>query len=103
MDLYEERKHQRDRFEILAVHDHSAQSFEEIEQHLESFIPGFKKNIWEGRNLPFPVLLDRTGKTLKTWQVQAFPTLVLLDPQGRIVERGDPCIDYLEQRLEESE
>lgn len=34
------------------------------------------------------MLLDDTGETIETWGIQAFPTLVLIDPQGRVV-KGD--------------
>lgn len=32
------------------------------------------------------MLLDDTGETIETWGIQAFPTLVLIDPEGNVVK-----------------
>ena len=41
---------------------------------------------WEGKTLPFPILLDATGKTVKAFGISAYPTNVLIDPEGRVVK-----------------
>ena len=43
---------------------------------------------WAGRDLPFPILLDATGETIKQYDVHAFPTTILIDPEGRLVADG---------------
>ena len=40
---------------------------------------------WRGRPLPFPILLDTTGETIKNFGVRAFPTVLIVDPQGHLV------------------
>lgn len=78
------REHKSDRFEFIAFHDHRATSFEELDAKLaERKIPD---KYWNGRPLPFPILLDATGETLKTYRVSAFPTHILIDPEGRLVK-----------------
>ncbi len=84
MDLYEEYEGLRDRFEIVAFHDRSAPTFEKLDLEMENVI----ERAWKGRNLPFPVLLDATGKTYKAYSVRALGTSTLIDPEGRVV-RGD--------------
>jgi hypothetical protein len=55
---------------------------------------------WEGKTLPFPILLDATGKTVKAYGIRGFPTHVLLDPDGRVVKAARPE-EVLEEKLEE--
>jgi hypothetical protein len=90
IDFYEE--HGGDpRFEILAFHDNSVDSLEELEKNLKSV----KEKRWEGRDLPFPVLFDGTDTTLDEWGIHSFPTMALIDPEGRFVKLtrgvGDLC------------
>ena len=91
--LYETHADQRDRFEILAIHDTAAKTFEELDGKLEAV----KTTVWKGKDLPFPVLLDSTGQTLKRYGISSFPTSVLIDPDGNLVRGGD--VSTLEQAL----
>ena len=81
IDLYEDHKADRDKFEILAFHDAQAKNFAELDSKLEPII----KNAWSGRPLPFPILLDSTGETIEKFGIRAFPTMLLIDPGGRLV------------------
>ena len=80
----------------MAFHDGSAKTFEELDGKLTAI----KESAWAGRDLPFPVLLDSTGETIKTYGIQAFPTVTLIDPEGKIVQ-GD-ALELLTKALEES-
>src|SRR5438105_2441369 len=52
---------------------------------------------WNGKDLPFPILLDATGETIKTYEIRKFPTTILIDPEGKLVgEAGEP---QLEEKL----
>jgi hypothetical protein len=84
--LYTKHADKRDRFEVLAFHDPSAKTFEDLDKRL----PKLKEQFWKGQDLPFPILLDSTGQTLKAWGIQGFPTTVLIDPEGRLVRTDDP-------------
>jgi peroxiredoxin len=91
MDLYHEF---RDRgVEVVAIHDESVASVEE----LKTTIAKLQAEQWNGRELPFPVLLDGGGETpipgstLKArgattaaYGITAFPTTLVIDRQGRI-------------------
>ena len=55
---------------------------------------------WKGKSLPFPILLDASGATVKSYGIQAFPTLVLIDPEGRVVKGGSEAL--LAEKLKES-
>jgi hypothetical protein len=73
-----------DRFEILAFHDERAKTFAELDPKLVEL----KKDAWGGKDLPFPILLDATGKTVREYGISMFPTLLLVDPEGRLVPHG---------------
>jgi hypothetical protein len=87
--------HRSDRFEIVAFHDARARDFAELEQKLAE--KKIRQTYWSGNDLPFPVLLDATGETIRQFGVQAFPTTILIDPEGRLVGQGDEKL--LEQAL----
>lgn len=67
-------------------------------------------SVWDGRDLPFPVLLDlpdprlgpdddpiATGSTIGSYGIVGFPTTLLIDQEGKLVGR------YTEvKQLEES-
>ncbi len=52
---------------------------------LDQRVDAAKQRYWKGRDLPFPLLLDASGQTLARFEVHAFPTLFLIDPEGRLV------------------
>lgn len=82
--MYEDYADLRDHFEIVAFHDASAKSIKEIDAKLaERDVINTK---WDGKNLPFPVLVDETRGTIDGWGIRAFPTLVLIDPDGKVVK-----------------
>ena len=46
------------------------------------------KNVWGGKQLPFPILFDPTFKTWETFGIDGLGTTILIDPEGKLVE-GD--------------
>jgi hypothetical protein len=89
MKFYDEHQAQRDRFEILALCmdvEGEVKSLSELDKRLEPVA----KNVW-GKPLPFPVLLDPSFTTMERYGLQAFGTLILIDPQGNLV-KGDETV-----------
>jgi hypothetical protein len=78
---------------VFAVHDGSVKSFAELDEKL----PKIKEQYWQGKDLPFPVLLDATGKTEKLYGIRAHPTGLLIDPEGKLV--GEAAAAELEAKL----
>jgi hypothetical protein len=91
--LYEDHADQRDQFEAFAVHDQTVKSFAELDKKLSEI----KKRHWQGKDLPFPVLLDASGKTEKLYGISAHPTGLLIDPEGKLV--GEASAADLEAKL----
>jgi thiol-disulfide isomerase/thioredoxin len=84
---------------IIAVHDDSKDSVKELKKEIEKL----SKERWENKKIPFAVALDgggnsniegtqRTarGATTASYGINAFPTMVLIDRQGRIVDQFYP-------------
>ncbi|WP_337172992.1 redoxin domain-containing protein [Paludisphaera sp.] len=94
IDFYEEHEADRDKFEILALHDGSVKDLAEMDAKTGPA----KKSVWRGRDLPFPVLLDAPGDegraghgaTVDALQVQGFPTSLLVDPDGILIGESHP-------------
>ncbi|MHB8523488.1 MAG: TlpA family protein disulfide reductase [Limisphaerales bacterium] len=91
--LYEDHAGQRDRFEVFAIHDPSVKSFAELDKKLA----GIKRQYWQGKDLPFPILLDGAGTTAKLYGIHSWPTGLLIDPSGRLV--GEAGVAALEEKL----
>ena len=92
IDDYEAYKDQRNKFEIIAFHDDTAKTFTELDQQ----IVGIRDKAWAGRDLPFPILMDATGETVKRYGINSYPTMILIDPQGKIVKRTHRFEDLAE-------
>ncbi len=85
----------RDQFTILTVHHTSAKTLDELEPPLEQV----SKTFWGGKPLPFPILLDATGLTIKNYDVAAYPTTFLIDPEGRLLRLHGPVEQFLKEKL----
>ncbi|MHC4861850.1 MAG: peroxiredoxin family protein [Planctomycetota bacterium] len=84
--LYEKHRDLRDRFEILAISNSEVASLAELDERTARI----RARHWGGKPLPFPLLLDDEGLTAAEFGVSMFPTFMLVDPDGKVVERGDP-------------
>jgi peroxiredoxin len=96
--FYKEHAAERDRFEILAIcntEQEQALTFEAFDPLAEPLV----KDVWNGKQLPYPVLLDGEGKTAEVYGIQRWPTVLLIDPEGRLVKNGDLAL--LAEKLRE--
>lgn len=82
----EDHRADRDRFQILAMCidvEKDLKSIADLDEKLEPVV----KHAW-GKPIPFPVLLDPTFTTWERYGLAFFGTLMLIDPEGNLVE-GD--------------
>jgi hypothetical protein len=91
--FYEDHAADRDRFEIFAIHDDAVKSFKDLDNKLTPI----KKKYWQDKDLPFPILLDGNRKTHTLYGVRSWPTALLIDPDGKLVDEID--ISTLEEKL----
>lgn len=85
--FYKKRIDRLSEFEILAIHENGVDGIitpEELRQKLAALA----KDKWSGEALPFPVLLDRSGDTVKSWGINGYPTVALISPKGELTEGG---------------
>jgi hypothetical protein len=82
MEFAKDHAADRDKFEIITIHDPKATDFGMLDEKLKPIV----RRLWHGQSLPFPILLDTTGETVKNYGVKHWPTVVLLDPEGRVVD-----------------
>lgn len=69
--------------EIISVHDKSAKSIAEVEEKIKPL----RDRFWDGKDIPFPILLDAENKTFQAYGARGWPTTLLLDPEGKMVGR----------------
>jgi len=91
--FYEDHAGHRGKFEILAIHDDSVKSFAELDKKLASI----KKSRWQGKELPFPILLDGNKATHNLYGIHGWPTGLLIDPDGKLV--AEASVEELEAKL----
>jgi thiol-disulfide isomerase/thioredoxin len=82
MDFADDHAADRDKFAIIAVHEREISDFKTLDEKLKPIV----RRTWRGRPLPFPIAIDATGAMTKDYGVRYFPTAVLLDPEGRVVD-----------------
>jgi hypothetical protein len=87
MAIYDDHPDERDKYVVLTVHSAlGGKSFAEIDEKLVPIV----RDIWGGRTLPFPILLDPEGKIQQTFGVTHWPTTLLFDPEGKLVGEVQP-------------
>jgi hypothetical protein len=95
--LHERYRALRDRFAIVAIHNSEVSTLAELDRRTATA----RARYWGGKPLPFPLLLDDDSLTYTDYGVSMYPTFMLVDPSGKVVERGDP--ERLEAELKKLE
>jgi thiol-disulfide isomerase/thioredoxin len=95
---------------IIGIHDDSLKSIDNLESKIEEL----SASRWNGRKIPYAIALDGGGNckiegtsmtvrgaTTSAYGICAFPTMILIDKQGKIVKGFNPDADIplLEQLL----
>ena len=98
----ENRKYSK-KFAVVALHDTSVKTFEKFDALLVE--TGVVKNAGQGKDLtlPFPVLLDASGRTIDAYLPRSYPTTLLLDPAGRLVSCSNEALEVLGEILRSEE
>ncbi|MEP0847246.1 MAG: hypothetical protein HRF50_10570 [Phycisphaerae bacterium] len=94
--FYDDNAALREKFELVAVHDRRAKTLDEVDEKTAKV----REEKWGGKNIGFPSLLDGGDVSVPTWGISFFPTTVLIDPQGNVVDCGgrEP-IEVLAEKL----
>jgi thiol-disulfide isomerase/thioredoxin len=93
MEIYDDHEDERDKYVVLTVHAPDTKTFAELDERVKPVV----RDIWAGRMIPFPILLDADSKIQQTFGVSHWPTTLLFDPEGKLVGEVQP--DFLEMKL----
>lgn len=99
--FYEEHPAAAEQFEVLAVCNTAKEKALTIEA-FDALVAPIVEKVWDGKALPFPVLVDGEGATAANYGIIGWPTTLLVDPEGKLVKLGayDTSIDYLAEQLD---
>ena len=82
--FYEAHQLQRDQFEIVAVCN--AEPETKTMDELDRLLAPVVKEVWHGKPLPFPLVLDNTIQTAENFGIELIiGKKLLFDPAGRLV------------------
>ena len=82
--FYEAHQLQRDQFEIVAVLN--AEPETKTMNELDRLLVTVVKEVWHGKPLPFPLVLDNTIQTAENFGIELIiGKKLLFDPAGRLV------------------
>jgi thiol-disulfide isomerase/thioredoxin len=103
IDFVDNHTADSDKFVVLAIHDPEATDFAMLDEKLEPIV----RRVWHGRPLPFPILLDTSGRMVEDYGIKGWPTAVLIDPEGRVADVPPKpmvlgswaCEDFLASKL----
>ena len=90
IDFYNEHESQRKHFEVVSIciqKDGDVKSMDEVNRRLAPII----KYAWDGKDIPFPILLDPTFETWRRYGIPGLGVLLVIDPDGNLVE-GDESV-----------
>ncbi len=87
MEIYDDHENERDKFVVITVHAPDAKTFAEVDEKVKPVVEG----PWDGRMIPFPILLDADGEIQETFGVNHWPTTLLFDPEGKLVGEVQPA------------
>jgi thiol-disulfide isomerase/thioredoxin len=100
MSFYEGHKSRHNKFEVLSICvdiDGTVKTIQDVDRAMEPYI----KTNWKGKQPTFPILVDDEGRTIASFGVSSFPTLLLFSPDGNLVDVGiEPPLEVLRSKLE---
>lgn len=87
IDFYERNEQHRERFEIVGLFLDFSGEINSVDS-LQKAIEPIKKNVWGGKDISFPIIIDNTLANWERYAIQGLGDYLLIDPNGRVT-RGD--------------
>lgn len=85
--FYKEHAADLERFEIISICNTEKEQIQTIEA-FDKLSASVVNEVWGGKQLPFPILLDGQGRTSGLYSVVSWPTTLLIDPEGNLIKNG---------------
>jgi len=102
MEFYDKNARSKPRFEIVGVCIDFTGEINDIAK-LEKELSNIENNVWKGKKIPFPIVLDNTFKTWERYGIPGLGTVVLIDPNGNIVEGDESTLQAVLDMAEPSD
>ena len=100
MEFYEKNSKSRSRFEIVGVCIDFTGEIDAMSK-LDKALLSIETNVWKGKKIPFPIVLDNTFSTWERYGIPGLGTVVLIDPDGRIVEGDESTLQTILDKAEQ--
>ncbi|MEM1068831.1 MAG: TlpA disulfide reductase family protein [Planctomycetota bacterium] len=98
IEFYNEHREQRDQFEVIGICIDIRGELKKVSDLDEPLAP-IIEHVWNGNEIPFPIVLDNSFKTWETYGIPGLGASVLINPEGNVVKGG---VEELKRVLEES-
>ena len=100
MEFYERNAKSRDRFEVIGVCIDFTGEIDTIPE-LDKALSSVETHVWNGKKIPFPIVLDNTFNTWERYGIPGLGTVVLVDPDGRLVEGDESTLQAILDKAEQ--
>jgi thiol-disulfide isomerase/thioredoxin len=100
IEFYERNSKSKAEFEIIGVCIDFSGEIENMSKLDEALLP-VETHVWNGKKIPFPIVLDNTFHTWERYGIPGLGTIVLVDPDGRIVEGDESTLQKILDRAEQ--
>ena len=87
MEFYESHAEFRSEFEVIGVCIDFTGKLKSM-RDLDSSLKPIVEKVWDGKEIPFPVVLDNSFATWERFGIPGLGTAVLVDPSGNVVAGG---------------
>ncbi len=100
MEFYERNAKSRERFEVIGLCIDISGEIDDMSK-LDKALSGVETQVWKGKKIPFPIVLDNTFNTWERYGIPGLGTVVLVDPDGRIVEGDESTLQAILDKAEQ--
>jgi hypothetical protein len=94
MSFYEKHQASREKFEIIGVCIDYAGEIQSI-RDLHAALKPIETHVWKGKTIPFPIVLDSTFQTWERFGLDGLGTVILIDPEGKLVEGDESTLELI--------
>ncbi|QDT03983.1 hypothetical protein K227x_23690 [Rubripirellula lacrimiformis] len=84
----------RSKFEVIGVCIDWSGEIDDVSK-LDKALSAIEANVWNGKKIPFPIVLDTTFNTWERYGIPGLGTVVLIDPDGRIAEGDESTLQLI--------
>ncbi|MEO8269937.1 MAG: redoxin domain-containing protein [Aureliella sp.] len=94
MEFYEKNAKSKSRFEVVGICIEATGEIDDMAK-LDKALSAIVTNVWKGKKIPFPIVLDNTMKTWERYGIPGLGTVVLINPDGQIVEGDESTLQAI--------